>query len=101
MAVKSLAYAELGRGHAQAARDIGHAVANDLEALRFRHGCIVDTSVAYGVVGAAAGGMRSCDMAVYHAIYTRDYRQKHDWQLASYRNTAACARGEVASQVVV
>ena len=34
---------------------IGHAVANDLEALRFRHGCIVDTSVAYGVVGAAAG----------------------------------------------
>ena len=33
---------------------IGHAVANDLEALRFRHGCIVDTSVAYGVVGAAA-----------------------------------------------
>ena len=34
---------------------IGHAVVNDLEALRFRHGCIVDTSVAYGVVGAAAG----------------------------------------------
>lgn len=62
---------------------------------------IAHASFPWRLVGAAAGGTRSCDMAVYHAIYTRDYRQKHDWQLASYRNTAACARGEVASQVVV
>ena len=58
---------------------------------------IAHASFPWRLVGAAAGGTRSCDMAVYHAIYTRDYRQKHDWQLASYRNTAACARGEVAS----
>ena len=58
---------------------------------------IAHASFPWSLVGASAGGTRSCGMAVYHAIYTRDYRQKHDWQLASYRNTAACVRAEVAS----
>jgi len=74
---------------------IGHAVTNDLEALRFRHGCIVDTSVCYGVAGAPAGVAPSLrDVAA--AVLPNDQggielgRATHDSRVDA-RTAALCA----------
>jgi hypothetical protein len=101
IAASDLAGVAFSRRHAQAALRtlccdrsvlVGHAVANDLEALQFHHTCVVDTALTYSVSGSdtAAPALRDVAAAVLDAEHNAMTSREHDSRVDA-RSSLLCA----------